>query len=184
MEVKKLNKKTLNLVQGALIAAIYAALFYAQNLILPGSATLAVQFRVAEVMCIFALWSPSAIWGLTLGCVISNIASIGQLPLDMIFGSVATLLSAILIWKFRNIRIKGMPILSLIMPALFNGILVGLEIEIFFVQGGFHFGDFLFQGLLVAVGEIVVVTVFGTALSVLMEKKGFVDKMFSKPKVI
>jgi len=48
-----MNKKTLSLVQGAMIAAMYAVLFYAQNWLLPGSATMAVQFRVAELLCAF-----------------------------------------------------------------------------------------------------------------------------------
>ena len=173
-----MNKKTLSLVQGAMIAAIYAVLFYAQNLIFPGSATMAVQFRVAELLCIFALWTPTAIWGLALGTVIANIASIGAgLPLDMIFGTIATILAAVCIWKFRNIRIKGLPVLSLLMPALFNGSIIGLEIEIFFIEGGFHFSDFLLQGALVALGELVVVLVAGLPLAILIEKKGLLEKM-------
>ena len=172
-----MNKKTLSLVQGALIAAMYAALFYAQNIIFPGTTSFAVQFRVAELLCILALWTPSAIWGLTLGVVLSNLANIAQLPMDTVFGSVATLLAAICIWKFRNVRIKNLPILSLLMPAIFNGILIGLEIEVFFVEGGFHFTDFLLQGALVAAGEIGVVLVCGTPLAVLFEKKHIVEKL-------
>ena len=173
-----MNKKTLTLVQAALIAAMYAALFYAQNIIFPGTATMAVQFRVAELLCILALWTPAAIWGLALGTLLSNIASIGAgLPFDMIFGTIATILAAVCIWKFRNIRIKGLPILSLSMPAIFNGIIIGLEIEIFFVGGGFHFTDFLLQGALVAAGEIGVVLVCGTPLAVLFEKKHIVEKL-------
>lgn len=56
----KMNKKVLSLVQGAMIAALYAVLFYAQDFIFPGTASMAVQFRVAELMCIFALWTPAA----------------------------------------------------------------------------------------------------------------------------
>ena len=55
-----MNKKALSLVQGAMIAALYAVLFYAQDFIFPGTASMAVQFRVAELMCIFALWTPAA----------------------------------------------------------------------------------------------------------------------------
>lgn len=173
-----MNKKTLSLVQGAMIAALYAVLFYAQNALLPGSATMAVQFRVAELLCIFALWTPAAIWGLALGCLISNIASIGNgLPLDMIFGTAATILAAVCIWKFRNIRIKQLPVLSLLMPALFNGVIIGLEIEIFFIEGSFHFTSFLLQGSLVALGELVVVLVCGAPLTLLFEKKRIVEKL-------
>lgn len=173
-----MNKKTLSLVQGAMIAALYAVLFYAQEFLLPGTGTMAVQFRVAELMCIFALWTPAAIWGLALGCLISNIASIGAgLPFDMIFGTIATILAAVCIWKFRNIRIKDAPVLSLLMPALFNGVIIGLEIEIFFVEGGFHFTDFLLQGALVALGELVVVLICGTPIAVMFEKKGLLEKL-------
>ena len=173
-----MNKKTLSLVQGAMIAALYAMLFYAQNALLPGSATLAVQFRIAELLCIFALWTPAAIWGLALGCIIANIASIGSgLPLDMIFGTIATILAATCIWLLRNVRIKDVPVLSLLMPAVFNGIIIGWEIEAFFIDGPFHFVSFLTQAGLVALGEFVVVLVCGAPLAMLIEKKGFLEKM-------
>ena len=90
------NKKVLFIVQAAVIAAMYAALTYAQNLLWPGSTSAAVQFRVSEVLNVLALFTPAAIPGLTLGCVLSNIYNIGSgLPLDMIFGSLATLGSAV-----------------------------------------------------------------------------------------
>ena len=173
-----MNKKALSLVQGAMIAALYAVLFYAQDFIFPGTASMAVQFRVAELMCIFALWTPAAIWGLALGTVIANITSIGAgLPFDMIFGTIATLLAATCIWLLRNVRLKDLPLLSLAMPAIFNGIIIGWEIETFFVDGPFHFTHFLLQAALVAAGEVVVVLICGTPLAVLFEKKGLVEKM-------
>ncbi|MBQ6381603.1 MAG: QueT transporter family protein [Clostridia bacterium] len=168
-----MNKRTLSLVQGALIAALYAALVYAQNLLLPGTTSMMVQFRVAELLCIFALWTPAAIWGLTIGCVLANIGNIGQLPLDVLFGSLATLLAAVCIWKFRNIRFKGLPLLSLSMPAIFNAIIVGLELK-------FYLGDespLWLLCLCVAAGEVVVVLIAGTPLAVLIEKKGYLEKM-------
>ena len=87
-----MNKKVLFVVQTAIIAALYAALTYAQNFLLPGTTSAAVQFRVSEALNVLALFTPAAIPGLTLGCVLSNIYNIGSgLPLDMIFGSLATL---------------------------------------------------------------------------------------------
>lgn len=86
------NKKVLFIAQTAGIAAMYAALTYAQNLLLPGTTSAAVQFRVSEALNVLALFTPAAIPGLTLGCVLSNLVNIGAgLPLDMIFGSLATL---------------------------------------------------------------------------------------------
>lgn len=83
-----MNKKVLFIVQTAIIAALYAALTYAQNFLLPGTTSAAVQFRVSEALNVLALFTPAAIPGLTLGCVLSNLYNIGSgLPLDMIFGS-------------------------------------------------------------------------------------------------
>ena len=91
-----MNKKVLFVVQTAIIAALYAALTYAQNFLLPGTTSAAVQFRVSEALNVLALFTPAAIPGLTLGCVLSNIYNIGSgLPLDMIFLLFSTeLLSA------------------------------------------------------------------------------------------
>ena len=81
-------------VQASLIAALYATLTIMQNILLPGSASAAVQFRVSEVLAVLALYTPAAIPGLFLGCIIANISSLAVLgPFDMIFGSAASLLA-------------------------------------------------------------------------------------------
>lgn len=173
------HSKTQKLVMTAIIAAMYAALTYAQGLLLPGSTTAAVQFRVSEALNVLALFTPAAIPGLTLGCVISNIYSIGQgLPLDMIFGSLATLGATLCIYFLRNVKIKNYPFLSMLMPALWNGVIVGWEIEYFFVEGDFHFNDFLVQGGLVALGELGVMAVLGSLLYFAIRKRGLDKKAF------
>lgn len=162
---------TIYLVQGAVIAALYAVLTILQNVLIPGSASMAVQFRVSEVLTVLALFTPAAVPGLFVGCIIANISSIAALgPYDMIFGSLASLFTALLMYALRNLRIKGIPFLAALMPALMNGIFVGFEIEFFFVEGGFHFGDFLFQGALVALGELAVVFVLGIPFAKIIEK--------------
>ena len=164
--------------QIAIIAAMYAALTYAQNLLIPGSASMAVQFRVSEVLNILALFTPYAIPGLTVGCVLSNLYGITTgLPLDMIFGSIATLLATLCIYLLRNVKIKTYPFLSMLMPAIFNGIIVGWEIEYFFIEGGFHFGDFLVQGGCVALGELAVMFTLGTALYYMIKKRNLDKKI-------
>lgn len=171
-------KKTKFIAQTAIIAAMYAALTYAQTMILPGSTTMAVQFRVSEALNVLALFTPAAIPGLTLGCVISNIASIGQgLPLDMIFGSLATLGSALCMYAMKNVKIGTYPLASMLMPAAFNGVVIGWEIECFFIEGKFHFGSFLTQGGFVALGELAVMATLGTLLYYIISKRG-IDKMF------
>ena len=74
-----MNTRSRILTQGAIIAALYAVLTHAQNLLLPGSATWAIQLRVSECMCILALFTPSAVWGLGVGCFLFNILYAGAL---------------------------------------------------------------------------------------------------------
>lgn len=171
-------KKTKFIVQAAVIAALYATMTILQNVLLPGTASAAVQFRVSEVLTILALYTPAAIPGLTVGCVIANISSLGTLgPYDLIFGSLASLIAALLMYAVRNVRIKRLPILAMLIPALSNGIIVGFEIEFFFVQVGFV--DFLIQGGLVALGELAVLFVLGLPLTQVIERTGLDRKLLS-----
>ena len=175
MEKKYTRKKSLLIAQGAVIAALYATLTILQNVLLPGSASMAVQFRVAEVLTILALYTPAAIPGLTIGCIIANISSVAVLgAYDLIFGSLASFCAALLMYLFRNIRLFKLPVLAALMPALMNGIIVGFEIDFFFINAWhFDFADFLLQGSLVALGELAVLFILGLPLSVIIDKTNF-----------
>lgn len=173
------KKSTVYITQAAVIAALYATLTILQNVLLPGTASLAIQFRVSEIMTVLALFTPAAIPGLFIGCILANVSSVAALgPYDMIFGSVASLIAALLMYAFKNLRIKNIPILSALMPAIINGIFVGFEIEFFFVEGGFHFADFLVQGGFVAIGELAVVLVLGLPFAKLIEKTNLQKRLF------
>ena len=130
-----------------MIAAIYAAL----TLVNPFSFG-QVQLRVSEMLTILAAVTPAAIPGLTLGCFISNFASF--MPLDIIFGTLATLLASVCSYLLRKVKFKGLPILSATMPVVFNGVIVGLMLCIY--AGTFTFSSFLTMALFVALGEAVV----------------------------
>lgn len=67
----------------------------------------------------------------------------------------------------------------MLMPAIFNGVIVGWEIETFFIDGPFKFADFLVQGGLVALGELGVMLVLGTILYYTMKKRNLDKRMFS-----
>ena len=168
------DKRVLYITQAAIIAALYAVLTIGQNALLPGTASAAVQFRVAEVLCVLAIYTPAAIPGLTIGCIIANISSVtaGLGFYDMIFGSLASLLAALAMYGLRNVRIQNIPFLALLMPALFNGVIVGLEISIFFSDTGFSFVSFLITGGCVALGELVVLLVLGIPACLLLNKHG------------
>lgn len=175
------KKSTVFLVQAAVIAALYAVLTIGQNTLLPGTASMAVQFRVSEVLTVLAFFTPAAIPGLTIGCVIANISSVmsGLGVYDMVFGSLASLLAALAMYALRNVRIKSIPFLGLLMPALFNGIIIGFEIDFFFVGSmSFNLVDFLIQGGFVALGELLVLLILGIPFVMVMNKTNFSEKFF------
>ena len=76
-----MSKKIRYWAHGAIIAALYAVLTHMQNLLLPGSASWAIQCRLSEMLCVLALFTPAAIPGLTLGCLLFNITFSAALPL-------------------------------------------------------------------------------------------------------
>lgn len=179
-ESAKMKKTTLFIAYAAVIAAMYATLTILQNVLLPGSASASVQFRVSEVLTILALYTPAAIPGLAVGCAVANLSSVAVAgPLDLIIGSAASLIAAVLMYATRNVRLFKLPVLAALMPALVNGVLVGFEIDFFIVnQGSFNFYDFLFQGGCVALGELAVLFLLGLPLTRLIELKGLDKKLF------
>ena len=169
-----MKNKAIRLSHAAIIAALYAVLTHLQNLILPGSASWAIQMRLSEALCVLAFFTPAAIPGLTLGCLLFNLTFAAALPLDMVVGSLATFLAAHAMWKTRNLKWKGIPVLGLMMPALTNAILVGWELTIY-IGGGFWI-----NALYVALGELAVLLIFGTALYLAMKKRGLDSRLFRK----
>ena len=169
-----MKNKAIPLSHAAIIAALYAVLTHLQNLILPGSASWAIQMRLSEALCVLAFFTPAAIPGLTLGCLLFNLTFAAALPLDMVVGSLATFLAAQAMWKTRNLKWKGIPVLGLLMPALTNAFLVGWELTVY-IGGGFWI-----NALYVALGELAVLLVFGTALYLAMKKRGLDTRLFRK----
>ena len=161
-----MNKKTKQLVFGALIAAMYVALTYLQNVLIPGSASMAIQFRLSEALCVLAFFTPAAIPGLTIGCLLFNISSAGALPLDFLVGSLATLLATGGMYLTRHFTVKGYPLLGMALPALFNALLVGWELSVY-IGGGFWI-----NALYVAIGEAAVLLSLGSLLYYTMKSRG------------
>jgi uncharacterized membrane protein len=81
-----MKKRIRMLIYGALIGALYIVLTHLQNIAIPGSATWAIQCRLSETLCIFAFFTPAAIGGLTVGCMLFNLTYSGALPLDFVLG--------------------------------------------------------------------------------------------------
>lgn len=167
-----MRKNTRFLVQSAMIAALYVVLTHLQNL-LPGNLTWgAVQFRVSEALCILSFFTPTAIPGLGLGCMVFNLTSGAALPLDYLVGTLASVLSAFVMWKTRNVTVKGLPLLGLFMPAMFNALLVGWELAVY-IGGGFTF-----NAVCVALGELGVLFTLGIFLFYAIKKRKLDEKLF------
>ena len=159
-----MNRKAKYISSGAITAAMYVALTYMQNFLIPNSASFAIQFRASEALCVLALFTPAAIPGLSIGCLLFNLSFAGALPLDPIMGTVATALATGAMYLTRNITVKGFPLLGLTMPALFNALIIGWELELY-IGGGFWL-----NALYVAIGEAAVLLTLGSALCYTLQK--------------
>ncbi len=161
------RKKVILLAHGAMIAAIYAAATYL-------SAALAIaygpiQFRLSEALTVLSVFTPAAIPGLAVGCVIGNLVSPFGIW-DIIFGSLATLLSAVSARALRKITFRGLPLLSVIMPVIFNAVAVGAEIVFLMPSQDASLSAFAVAALEVGAGEAAVCLAGGIPLFLAIRK--------------
>lgn len=163
----KLNVKFI--ATSAVIAAAYVALSFVSAAF--GLAFGPVQLRLSEVLCILPVFTPAAIPGLFVGCIISNLLSFS--PLDILFGSLATLIAAVLTRAFRNITFKGLPLLSLFPPVIVNAVIVGAEIAVFFMPGKAFLPAFLINAAQVFLGQMVACYIFGIPFYFAMKRVKF-----------
>ena len=165
--------KTKNITHAALIGAMYFALTHLQNLLVPNSATMAIQFRAAEALCVLALVTPAATPGLTIGCLLFNLSLAGALPLDWLAGSFATFLAC---GSMRLLR--KFPLIALSMPAWFNTLFVGWELTLFLGENTFTMAAFWLNALNVAIGELAVLYTLGRLLHRTLDRGGLARRIF------
>ena len=165
-------KKSRFIAQGALMAALYVVLTHLQNFLIPDSASFAIQFRASEALCVLALFTPAAVPGLTLGCLLFNISFAGALPLDFLMGSLATLLATGGMYTLRKVTVKGYPFLAMVLPAVSNAFFVGWELSVYIG------GAFWLNALYVAIGELAVLLTLGTALYYALRTRGLDKRLF------
>ncbi|NLA76513.1 MAG: QueT transporter family protein [Clostridiales bacterium] len=160
------DSSTLRVVQAGVIAALYAALTYFSNIF--ALAYSGVQFRLSEALTVLPVFTPAAIPGLAIGCIIANLASPFGL-IDIICGSAATLLAAVCSRALGKLRFKGLPVFSALMPVIFNALIIGLEIS-FLSADGFSAELFALSAAQVGAGELAVCLVLGLPLFRFAEK--------------
>lgn len=154
------------LAQGALIAALYIVLTYLSHSL--SLANGVIQVRLSEALTILPFFTPAAIWGLTVGCALSNLLT-GCAPYDILFGSLATLVGA-----FGTYALKKYKWLSPVPPIVANTVVVPLILSFVykFEQGL----PYLF--LTVGIGEIISCGVLGMVL--LFALKPYAKQIFNR----
>lgn len=153
------NKKVLFVTQAAVIAALYVVLTLLANAF--GLANYAVQVRFSESLTILPFFIPAAIPGLVVGCFLSNILT-GCMLLDIIFGTVATLLGALGTHALRKHKW-----LAPIPPIVANTIIVP-----FVLAYVYQFeGSIPYFMLTVGAGEVISCGILGMILLFALEKR-------------
>lgn len=160
------------IVSGGVIAAAYAALSLALSPLSFGP----VQIRLAEALTLLPVLYAPAVWGVTLGCAITN--AVGAATganflgaLDILAGSAATLLSALLTRALRDRRFRGLPLLASLPPVLVNAAVIGAE-WCWATAGAFKLGLFALCALQIAAGQLLPCCALGVALVRALEKRG------------
>ena len=156
MNMKNLSVR--RLVRCAVIAAVYVVVC----LVLAPFSYGAVQVRVAEALCLLPVFGAEYIVGVTLGCFLANL--LGSTVVDVVFGTLATLLACLVTYKLRDIRVKGLAIPASLPPVVFNMIIVGaFEITFFFSDGAPTAMLAVFNAVTVGIGELISCTILALA---------------------
>lgn len=146
------NKKVTLITQAGVIAALYVVLTLLANAL--GLANYAIQVRFSEALTILPFFTPAAIPGLFIGCLLSNLLT-GCMMLDVIFGSLATLAGAIGTYALRKNKW-----LAPIPPIVANIIVVPLVLAyVYQLEGGL-----LYLAVTVGIGEIISCGILGMIL--------------------
>lgn len=144
------DRNTVFLAHGALIAAVYAVLTYLTAPISFGP----VQFRISEALCVLPVFTPAAVPGLFAGCFLANFLS-GAAPMDVVFGSLATLIGACGTYLLRK---RG--VLAVVPPILANALIIPFVLR--FAYGAEDLIPFMM--LTVGIGEVISVGILGSIL--------------------
>ncbi len=173
-----MNQKVLSITRAAIIAALYVILTFLSNAL--GLASGLVQVRISEALAVMCVFTPAGVYGITIGCLLSNIFTGCLLP-DVIFGTLATLIGAvgtrIVGTKAAGIGAVGTRIvgtkaaghrsmyLALLPTVISNSLIIPLVL--YYVYG---FRPLWLCFLTVFAGEVISCYVFGIPLYLLINK--------------
>lgn len=167
MDTRKFSVRKLAL--AAVTAAMYTALGYFGSIF--GLTYGPVQCRFAEALTLLPFLFPETAWGLFVGCILTNLLSMYG-PIDIVFGSLATLIAALWTAKCKNKWLAALP------PVLCNGVIVAAVIA--YAETGMTAAfpaAWAFNALTVAAGEAAACLVLGVALITVLERSGAAERL-------
>ena len=164
----KTRKNILFICHAGLIAALYTVLTLISAAF--GLASHEIQIRISEALTVLPLFTPAAIPGLTLGCIVSNLIT-GCMPLDVVFGSVATLLGALFAYIIGvGARKTNSTFLKVLVPfpnVISNTLIVPWVLKLVYeIEGAVPY--FM---LTVGIGELISGVVLGLPLLFVLDKQ-------------
>jgi len=154
--MKKRSTKFIS--HSAVIAAIYVVLTYIANVL--GLSSNVIQVRFSEALTILPVFTPAAIPGLFVGCILANLLTGALIP-DVIFGSLATLIGA-----YFTYTLSKKPILATLPPILSNTLIIPFVLRYVYAFDG----SLPYFMLTVGIGEVISCGVLGTILAKYMKK--------------
>lgn len=163
--MKKITVK--KIVLCGVIAALYAVLTILTSSFAYGH----IQFRIAEALCVLCWFDPVLSLGLFVGCIIANLFSPVS-ALDIVVGSLATLIACLLMGKCKKPWMAPIPVI------LVNAVIVGAELAFVYTSDAFWSG-FALMGAQVGLGELVVMYVLGLPLLLLLKKRNIISSLLS-----
>ena len=171
-----MNRKQSEKIRFLTTAGVIAGLYTALTLLLAPFSFGIVQCRLSESLTILAAYHPAAVVGLTVGCAISNMVGLAMGAntagaLDILLGTLATGLAAWLSYLLRNVRFRGLPVLSTIPPVILNALIIGTELTV--VLGPVTAPTWLMWMGSVGLGQVVACIGGGLVLAYAFNKAGF-----------
>ena len=151
------SKKILFLTQAALIAALYVVLTLLSNAL--GLASMQIQVRFSEALTILPYFTTAAIPGVFVGCLMSNLLA-GCALLDILFGSLATLIGAVCTYLLR--RFKW---LAPVPPIIANTLIIP-----FVLKYAYGIEPIWLSAITVCAGELISAGVLGMFLLFTLQK--------------
>lgn len=136
------------MVSAAVIAAIYVVLTMMTAPISFG----VIQFRISEILCVLPMFTPAGIPGIFIGCLLGNMLS-GAAVLDIVFGSLASLIGA-----YGTYKLRGNKYMAVLPPIIANAIIIP-----FVLRYAYGVPDMiLFMVFTIGLSEIIAIGVLGS----------------------